>query len=90
MIHIAFEGIENKRKTTLGEALLKHLFDNGTRAKRTKELRASVGQILKSAFGKSVHLSGRVKTYLFATDRLERYGSQVRRDEKSENLNLVI
>ena len=90
MIHIAFEGIDNSGKTTLAEALLEYLLDKGVRAELTKELTTPVGRIIKNAFAKGTHLSGRMKTYLFAADRLERYESLVRCYEESKNLDLVI
>ena len=90
MIHIAFEGIDNSGKTTLAEALLEYLLDKGVRAELTKELTTSVGRTIKDAFAKGIHLSGCMKTYLFAADRLERYGSLVRCEQKNEKLDLVI
>jgi len=90
MIHIAFEGIDNSGKTTLAEALLEHLLDKGIRAELTKELTTPVDQIVKDAFVKGAYLSGSMKTYLFAANRLERYESLVRREEENEKLDLVI
>ena len=90
MIQIAFEGIDNSGKSTLAEALLGYLLEKGVRAELTKELTTPVGQIIKDAFAKGTHLSGRMKTYLFAADRLERYESLVCRDKETENLDLVI
>lgn len=90
MIHIAFEGIDNSGKTTLAEALLEYLLDKGVRAELTKELTTSVGRTIKDAFAKGIHLSGCMKTYLFAADRLERYESLVRCEQKNEKLDLVI
>ena len=90
MIHIAFEGIDNSGKTTLAEALLEYLLDKGGRAELTKELTTPVGRIIKDSFAKGTHLSGRMKTYLFAADRLERYESLVRCEQESKNLDLVI
>ncbi len=90
MIHIAFEGIDNSGKTTLAEALLKYLLDNGVQAELTKELTTPVGQIIKDAFAKGAYLSGRMKTYLFAADRLERYESLMRSGEENENVDVVI
>lgn len=90
MIHIAFEGIDNSGKTTLAEAFLEYLLDKGVRAELTKELTTPVGQVIKGAFAKGIHLSGHMKTYLFAADRLERYESLMRREEKNEKPDLVI
>ena len=90
MIHIALEGIDNSGKTTLAESLLEYLLQKGIRAKLTKELTSPIGQIIKNAFARGIQLSGYMKTYLFATDRLERYEKLVRNCEENENLDLVI
>ena len=90
MIHIAFEGIDNSGKTTLADALLEYLLEKWVRVALTKELTTPVACIIKDAFAKGIHLGGRMKTYLFAADRLERYESLVRREQENGKPYLVI
>jgi dTMP kinase len=73
MFHIAFEGIDNAGKTTIADCLQRRLLEKGSKVVVTKELTSKVGEIILKHFEEDVKLSPKLKTYLFAADRLIRF-----------------
>ena len=73
MLHIAFEGIDNAGKTTLVEHLEVMLQNKGIKVGITKELTSEIGGIVLKHFKNDIQLSPKLKTYLFAADRLIRF-----------------
>ena len=73
MLHVAFEGIDNAGKTTLIEHLEVMLQNKGLKVAITKELTSEIGSIVLEHFNNSIKLSPKLKTYLFAADRLIRF-----------------